>query len=241
MATPTGYTAGGIVSFVRGRLNEPSIDLNLTVQALNAAIEQIVAECDPIITMTSPPLAVNQPSVTLPADLMRIKSVSFSYPQAPITQIGVTVIAVIPRTAEEFYDIAGGAPSVGAGGPLVYFIQTDQSNVMTLFIYPFVAQAGQLNIFYSKRPNLWDPTNSGSTTDMDSAWQECCVLFALSVLAESLEKYDAVKIYDAKYDAQLAKAKSRVKERTRTKQAQVRDVMGGGSGGAWPGWTVGRS
>lgn len=229
-----------VVYMVQRRTNEPSFPGSDIILFANRGLELVVAEVGPVFVNLNPiALGIGVGTVSLPVDMQEVESISFSYPPGPLTQQGIIVVPVKPRSQEEFMDFTGGMPTVGGGAPLEYFITSDAAGIQSIQVYPLPTVAGQLNVYYRQRALGWalnpGPPITYSSSNVDTSWQELAILWACKCVCEATNAFDKVQYFDAEYKSQLELAKFTIARRRRTKQTVVKEVWLDYS--PWPGWT----
>jgi hypothetical protein len=209
---------------VRARTNVQSsaIPDPTVVTFLNEGLEQAVADLGPILQTQS--LAINAlaSSIALPEEIQDIKDINYSQLAPGNSAQQVYPITIMDEDA--FMQIAGYLPGISSGFPFAGFIQSDASGVQTLQIFPVVTINGFINVYYYKRPLLWDPNTSGSVTDVDPMFQDLAIIWASKLMCEARERDNGIKYYDDQYQTRLAAMKQRRGRRLRSRLGVVRDV-----------------
>jgi len=234
MATyPSGYTQANAIAMVQLRTDETTLPSTANVVSLlNAGLEQASNRIGPIEAQGSVALAAAQNTTALPEDVQDVLWCSFSTtgPSTP----GSTVYPMWQVDPAQFFDLAGYVPGNGYGPPAIWTITADQTGQLQIQIFPPASPAGQLNLYYRQRPQLWDPNNSASVTQMDSQYQECAILWTCARICEAREKYVIADHFMKQYEAAIEEAKRLQGRRLRPKSSRVRDVMTRPV--AWPAW-----
>lgn len=189
---------------------------------LNEGLEQSVADLGPIMQTASPTISAGSSSITLPEDIQDIKDINYSQVAPGTSTQQVYPITILDE--DQFMETAGYLPGISNGFSFAAFIQTDLNSIQTLQLFPVVSTSGFINIYYSKRPLLWDPANPNSTTDVDSMFQEIALLWAAKLMSEARERDNWVKYYDDQYAKRLEAFKSRRTKRQRSRLGHVRDM-----------------
>lgn len=104
--------------------------------------------------------------------------------------------------------------SGGAGGGGSLFMQ----------LYP-AAMAGQVNVYYRARPQVWADNTPNSWTNLDTSAQEAVVLYAVGkVLVARSRLVEWTQGFKADYEAMVESLRESIQRRTVPRSGQVRDV-----------------
>ena len=236
---PSGYSAARAVAQVQTRTNEfvtppaqnPNNPDNSVIGLLNAALEEVGSRLATIKTWFPIPIGAGVASVSFGlGDLQEVTSISYSTSSAP-DAAGVVVYQMQQKDAAAFFDETGDQPNSGNGIPTWYYIKSDQSQNLTMQVWPPPSQNGFYFVFYRQRPQLWgtgtDTASLASTTQMDSMWQELAILAACKHVCIANEKMDMGDWFEKQYEKLLMEYKDRILRRARPKGNIVRDVRVG--------------
>lgn len=189
---------------------------------LNEGLEQSVADLGPIMQTASPAITAGSSTIALPEDIQDIKDINYSQVLPGTSTQQVYPITILDE--DQFMETAGYLPGISNGFAFAAFIQTDLSGIQTLQLFPVVSTNGFINVYYSKRPLLWDPNNGNSLTDVDPMFQELAILWAAKLMCEARERDNWVKYYDDQYAKRLEAFKSRRTKRQKSRLGHVRDM-----------------
>lgn len=223
MAFPTGLTAANALARVRAKTNQATVPPDATVYSfLNDALEQVNRELQVVFTLQTVAVASGAATFTLPADVQDFMAITFS--TAPPTSPGVIEYEMVELQPLEFVDATWNAPTMSGGPTVLYRRIADGTGTIQIQLYPLAPASGYINVYYYQRPQLWDPTNPASTTNMDSAYQFGVILLACVWTAEARENLKKAGYFQGLYEAWLAKSLDAIGKRRRKRRAQVRDV-----------------
>jgi len=90
-------------------------------------------------------------------------------------------------------------------------------------LYP-AAQNGQVNAYCRMRPLLWADATDASYTNLDTAIQECVVLFAVMRTLANRSRAAEIPPWRQEFEQMVESVKSSVKSRTFPRSGQVRDT-----------------
>ncbi|GAC1430197.1 MAG: hypothetical protein NVSMB5_24510 [Candidatus Velthaea sp.] len=226
MAVPTGYTQAAAVAMCQLRTNyRNGIPINSDVVALlNAAIEQLGLESEPILLNLSVAITVaNTNTLVLPADIFRIRNMTYSTGVRGV--VGTTEYEMVELPYDTFIASTDMTVAGSLGGiPTTYTIVSDASNVLTIQLYPLVSN-GYVNIFYSARPTLFSSTDGTTLTNIDTAFQEPAILWTCARMCEARQNMNQAKAFDEQFREKLERVHGLVKRRARKNGSNiVRDV-----------------
>ena len=207
---------------------------------LNAAIEQLGIETEPLLLNGSVAVTVaNTNIITLPADIFRIRSMTYS--TGLRGTIGVSEYEMVQLPVDEFIENSDYNVASAVGGiPTVYTIIQDSAAAvalgatptggqMTMQFYP-LASSGYINYFYSARPTLWSAGDGTTTTNVDPAFQEPAILWTCARMCEARQNMNQARVFDEQFKAKLDSVHYLVKRRARKSGSNlVRDVSEGES------------
>jgi hypothetical protein len=226
VATPTGLGAADAILMVRNRTGQvsgqPSDD---TIRRfLNAGVEYVERRIGAIWANLNVTIVQGQQSFSLPADLQTIININFSVTLPTATNAVLYPIQLVQEGA--FERLVGYAPGQSSGYPTLAFIQTDSSGTMTLQLYPVPQIAGFINVYYQQRPQVYADTTNGSTTTLDTMFQEAMITWACKAVCENRAMYGPpVQYFDKLFNQVLGEIQEDAQRRTVPGRNMVADVM----------------
>lgn len=203
---------------------------------LNAGVEQVEAELGGIRLYAPITVTPGQQVFTFGEDVQDIFSMSFSTGTLTPSPSTAIVYPMWQLEPQQFMSQCSGFPGVGAGPPSYYMIYQDENSVMTAQVYP-PCFAGQLNVYYRGRPQLWADTTVNSSTNLDTQAQEAVILWTCCRYLEAVQRGDESKdIFGPQYEDRIQKLKDSMARRSVPKQAVVSDVRAYAGGAGIPWW-----
>ena len=220
---PSQYSGTVAVARVRALTNYSNQPVDATIyQYLSDALEQVQANLQMTTQVTSTAVTPAQVTYSMPANMQDL--ITLSYSSTLPTTAGTIEYETIELEPATFISATWNAPTI-SGGPIVCWRRiTDQSNVVTIQLYPTAPSTGFLNVYFISRPYLWDPANPGNVPDLDSQFLFCAILNACKMCAIGKENTKKANYFDGWYDKEMAKAATRVGQRRRPRRATVRNV-----------------
>lgn len=223
---PTGYTGASLAAMVSTRTNEfTALTPTQIISLANAGVEQVAAELGAIRLIANYTTTVGQVYVTLDEFIADIYSCNFSTGPIGVSNPPVIVYPMYQLDQAQFMNAAAGFPGVGIGPPQYYLLASDAGNVITMQLFP-PGMAGQVNVYYRGRPQLWADASLTSTSNIDSQTQEAVVLWTCCRVLESVQRGDESKdIFQPQFENQIQKLKESIARRSVPKSGQVRDIQ----------------
>lgn len=220
---PAQYSGTAAVARVRALTNYSNAPVDATIYTyLSDSLEQVQAELQLTRTVTSTAVTPAQVTYAMPANMQDL--ITLSYSSTLPTTAGTIEYETIELEPATFISATWNAPTI-SGGPIVCWRRIiDQSNVLTIQLYPTAPSTGYLNVYFISRPYLWDPSNPTFVPDLDSQFLLCAILYACKMCAIGKENTKKANYFDGWYEKEMLKAKTRVGQRSRPRRATVRNV-----------------
>lgn len=220
---PAQYSGTAAVARVRALTNYASQPVDATIYTYLAdAMEAVQGSLQLTRQVNSTAVTPAQVTYAMPANMQDL--ITLSYSSTLPTTAGTIEYETIELEPASFISATWNAPTI-SGGPIVCWRRiTDQSNILTIQLYPTAPSTGYLNTYFISRPYLWDPANPLNVPDLDSQFLFCAILYACKMCAYGKDNPKKGDRFDAWYEKEMAKAMTRIGQRSRPRRATVRNV-----------------